>query len=65
MTPPLFKLNIQLGNDAMQSCADVARALRTAADRVESSANAAPARVGAVIRDDNGNTVGAWAFEQR
>lgn len=64
MTADVFTLNIQLGNDAMSTREDVARALRAAADDVERYA-LIPDGAGAVIRDDNGNTVGAWVFEQR
>jgi hypothetical protein len=58
-----FHMFIELGNAAMSSNEDIADALREVADRVESSGDSAPPRVGASIRDDNGNTVGQWTFE--
>lgn len=50
-----FTLTIELGNDAMQTGADVARALREVADRAEWSLVGHMA-----IMDDNGNRVGSW-----
>jgi hypothetical protein len=51
-----FELSIDMGNDAMQYPGDVARALREVADAIDNGA--ADGR----IRDENGNTVGAWDF---
>lgn len=53
-----FKLEIELGNDAMQTPMDVAMALTSLADRLTAS----PPTEG-VIRDENGNPVGRWSFE--
>lgn len=50
-----FDLTIRLGNSAMQSAEDIARALRTAADRIMISG----AHSGH-IHDINGNTVGGF-----
>lgn len=56
-----FSVNIQLGNEAMETGDDVARALRKIASDVSEHgviADADEVRVG--IRDENGNTVGYW-----
>jgi hypothetical protein len=53
-----FRLRIELGNDAMRTGEDVARALREVADQVEGFDPFVP--YGARIRDANGNTVGEW-----
>ena len=50
-----FTLKIELGNDAMLSRRDVARALRKVADRLRNED-----RDDAKILDDNGNSVGEW-----
>lgn len=55
-----FELNITLGNDAMQSGPDVARALREVADRIEDGLEAR-----GPIRDANGNTVGQYGPVER
>lgn len=52
-----FSLSIAVGNDAMQTRDDVAKALRLAADAMQ----AGLADEG-TIRDDNGNRVGSWIF---
>lgn len=51
-----FELQIELGNDAMQSGPDVAAALRQVADRIETDLEARGS-----IKDANGNTVGSYA----
>lgn len=51
-----FKLQIDLGNDAMTSADDVARAL----ERIARQLRAGQAR--GVVRDVNGNVVGAYAL---
>ncbi len=53
-----FTLVINLGNDAMRTRGDVARALKQVAT-VLSSESLYTRR----IADDNGNTVGQWWFE--
>lgn len=56
-----FKLQIKLGNDAMQTGVDIADALRTHADLLEEYSNRQLANSGKHgIRDTNGNTVGFW-----
>jgi hypothetical protein len=58
---PVFILRIGLGNAAMSDSEDVAQALeKVAADVVEGPANGLYAGKGSMIRDANGNTVGAW-----
>ena len=51
-----FKLQIDLGNDAMTSADDVARALERVARQLRAG------KVRGNISDDNGNTVGAFAL---
>ena len=53
-----FKLEIEMGNDAMQSEEDVVEALRVIAGKL-----AGGKREG-VIRDVNGNTVGTFGFKE-
>lgn len=59
-----FLLRIALGNDAMQSGEDVAGALRALAD-VVGGHGFGPLDTCAygVVRDLNGNTVGAWEVQ--
>lgn len=55
-----FQLTITMGNDAMQSGEDIARALRKLAstlDRVDVVESYYPS---GPIKDDNGNKVGEW-----
>lgn len=58
---PTFNLTIKLGNDAMQSGDDVARALRSVADCLANTYDSLtlPEDAGAIF-DLNGNTVGRW-----
>lgn len=59
--PVKFTLEIELGNEAMQSACDVARALDTVRGRViEYGGDFYGLRGGAPVCDINGNTVGAW-----
>lgn len=51
-----FTVTIRLGNDAMQTQEDVARALRTVAAKLDTGETEGK------IRDDNGNTVGEFKF---
>ncbi len=53
-----FRLEIELGNDAMSAGPDVAAALRKIADRIENDLEAR----GKIV-DDNGNTVGTYGPE--
>ncbi len=50
-----FRLDIELGNEGMQSGPDVARVLREVADRIEDDLEAR----GKIV-DGNGNTVGEY-----
>ena len=54
-----FKLEIELGNDAMRTRADVIRALRRLATAIEMTSKVDEAK----ILDINGNSVGRWSFE--
>lgn len=59
-----FTLEIELGNDAMQDCQDVAGALVKVAGRLinnEYDMNGDDITRG--IRDENGNYVGMWKVE--
>ena len=53
-----FKLEIRLGNDAMQTMDDIAEALeRVAVGNIHNGQNTGR------IFDDNGNTVGTWSIK--
>lgn len=62
-----FKVNIELGNDAMCTGMHVAELLRRIADRVQDGMSNdlitqnVPVKV--PVRDLNGSTVGEWAIE--
>lgn len=51
-----FTLEIEMGNEAMRSPEDVAKALRNVAHRLPGAMDAG------YILDENGNNVGEWAF---
>jgi hypothetical protein len=51
-----FTLTIELGNEAMQSHEDIARALEDVIERLRLATHVENGS----IRDDNGNTVGRW-----
>ena len=55
--PGSFALKISLGNEAMQTGEDVARALRKVADKLDRGEDR-----GRVV-DDNGNAVGEWGMK--
>lgn len=57
--PDTFVLRIELGNDAMQTPADIAAALRKLANDLERGFST---RYG-TLRDVNGNTVGSWEVQ--
>ena len=59
-TPDRFTLSINLGNAAMRTPADVAAALREAADDLE---RRAPTWETGTLRDANGNTTGRYGTE--
>jgi hypothetical protein len=56
-----FTLTIEMGNEAMSTCRDVRVALYDVAQRLFYQQDLA---TNAYIRDENGNTVGAWAFTE-
>lgn len=60
-----FILSIELGNDAMQSQDDIARAIRDLSKTLRTYATERVPTVGdsGPIRDDNGNRVGGWHVE--
>ena len=61
-----FTLRINLGNDAMRSLDDVARALRAVATKLESrTKDLVYADATGVVLDDNGNRVGHWKRSRR
>lgn len=53
-----FKLEIELGNAAMQTRRQVAGALRRLAEEIDRNKDKGS------ILDLNGNTVGTWSFEK-
>lgn len=55
-----FKMNIQFGNEAMQTSQDIAKALRKVADRVEREEITGGTIIGSKVFDENGNSVGRW-----
>jgi hypothetical protein len=57
-----FTVEIQLGNDAMQTYGDIRDALNKLANAMRHTAHAAPrlSDGGGKIADVNGNTVGRW-----
>lgn len=55
-----FRLEIELGNESMDSVGEIAEALRDVANKVDSIQSYNQA-FGA-IQDGNGNTVGGWDF---
>lgn len=60
-----FVLTINLGNEAMQTASDIARALRDTASKLVQGGygNLASDGDSGPIRDDNGNRVGSWHVE--
>lgn len=58
-----FKLEIELGNDAMQSGRDVADALNNVAFQLQ-DVTMRLEEMGGMVVDENGNTVGAWQVEE-
>lgn len=56
----VFTLEIQLGNDAMQTNEDVAEALRSIAEKLEFEEKESGA-----IMDENGNSVGRFEVRKR
>jgi hypothetical protein len=62
-----FTLEIELGNDAMSTPADIAGALRDLAGRLEGTDTLGIRYTGHgdTIRDANNNTVGSWDVSER
>ena len=61
--PDKFKLTVELGNDAMQSPADVADLLRRLARRLDDWGRWQATRDGGHLMDLNGNSVAEWETE--
>lgn len=61
--PRIFKLEIELGNDAMKTAFHVSTALVQVANKLRKLRSTAPGTE-AKIMDDNGNSVGRWEFAQ-
>lgn len=59
-----FTLTIRLGNDAMQSGEDIARALGKVSTRLEGIAGAMAEDDSGRIMDTNGNAVGEWSIAE-
>lgn len=57
-----FTLEIELGNDAMQTDEDVARALHRLGSWFQENSTMFEQRTGFVL-DDNGNDVGRWQVD--
>lgn len=58
-----FKLNVELGNAAMETTKDVARALLTLAKMLDAKGDVKVRRPeDGTVRDLNGNRVGTWEF---
>jgi hypothetical protein len=56
-----FVLQIEIGNDAMQTWSEIRRAVHKAVDRFAGSGfDPETDELGNKILDDNGNTVGSW-----
>lgn len=60
-----FVLQIELGNDAMQTPSDVARKIREVGSSIDNhpaASNKNHPPFSGTIRDENGNFVGTWSF---
>jgi len=55
----IFQIEIEMGNDGMQTNGDVAKALHAVADKLETGHHLFS---GSSIRDPNGNTVGRFQY---
>jgi photosystem II stability/assembly factor-like uncharacterized protein len=56
-----FVVDIECENEAMRLCPDIARTLRRIADQLDREGMFYTVQV---VRDDNGNTVGRYGFEE-
>lgn len=59
-----FTLTIELGNDKMRTRNHISDALKTVASQIDARPYKKMEGDEARIRDDNGNTVGEWKFEE-
>ena len=59
--PRRFKLDIELGNDAMKTAFAVSTALVQVANKLRKLRSTTPG-TSAKIMDENGNSVGSWEF---
>jgi hypothetical protein len=59
-----FRLEIHLGNDGMQTLADVARSFADAVNRFSGNMDALKEGDGMRVQDINGNTVGGWTVQE-
>lgn len=59
-----FTLTIELGNDAMQTYADIFRAIREHKPHLVPMSHVARPGYEKTIRDVNGNAVGKWEVSQ-
>jgi hypothetical protein len=55
-----FTLEIELGNDAMQTCDDLGRAIREVSEEFLDIMDAPTLVSDILLKDINGNTVGKW-----
>ena len=55
-----FQLEIELGNDAMQTLDDVITALKASRKSLADGGDVLNAHDRDILRDENGNTVGSW-----
>lgn len=58
-----IKIQIETGNEAMQTGADVSRALIKHASAIAADVDSGIAVTGGKIMDVNGNSVGKWEVE--
>ncbi len=58
-----FTLEIELGNDAMNSASDIAGALIKVAKRIEMNNYSVESSIVRGIMDENGNSVGSWEID--
>ncbi len=57
-----FRIEIEMGNAAMSTVEDVARALEVTAQKLRTYADPAHVGEGGRVVDENGNGVGDWRF---
>ena len=59
MRKSVFRIEIEMGNDAMRFDRDIARKLKELSGKVRDLSSSGEEKR---ILDDNGNTVGRWGF---